>query len=409
MRETTYFDWHKWNATLCTTAEEIEKFLEENKIYGKIIQTVNVIGMAENMEKSNYVRQLRTTLAGVGVSYELMDSGKFPDMELTLLPCEVSISEPVVIVFEDDTTLEMQMCRNGAIKLAANQIPTPVKDGINFSNFDAGKMFNRLKGATVRGISLIDRTIESQNGRSTYVEKRYFRKLQFDVSGDYGFYLEKRYDNWYRFGLCEHHCYTDNGWETAQITYKELREAALTRQQIVIVEGHDSSSYFWIMPVKSISKEQEWEVKVEEYRPEQISIEEDDVGSMLYYFLDQIYDSSLQEPFRDTRLNGLDFEWNLEYNVFTYDSIRKMIETIREYTYLLQTDYDNPKLDELKACFHPSQFDSEYYYYQERPDEEATIRKNIYVAIEFYERFCDRMEIMMKNAPQFNLISFMGP
>ena len=163
------------------------------------------------------------------------------------------------------------------------------------------------------------------------------------------------------------------------------------------------------MPVKAISKEQEWEAKVEEYRPEQISIEEDDVGSMLYYFLDQIYDSSLQEPFRDTRLNGLDFEWNLEYNVFTYDSIRKMIETIQEYTYLLQTDYDNPKLDELKACFHPSQFDSEYYYYQERPDEEATIRKNIYVAIEFYKRFCDRMEIMMKNAPQFNLISFMGP
>ena len=49
--------------------------------------------------------------------------------------------------------------------------------------------------------------------------------------------------------------YTDNGWEIAKITYKELREAALTKQQIVIVEGHDSSSYFWIMPVKAISKE----------------------------------------------------------------------------------------------------------------------------------------------------------
>ena len=26
-----------------------------------------------------------------------------------------------------------------------------------------------------------------------------------------------------------------------------------------------------------------------------------------------------------------------------------------------------------------------------------------------YERFCNRMESMMDNAPQFNLISFMGP
>lgn len=409
MKAATYFDWHKWDATQCNTAEEIEKFLDENKIYGKTIQTISVIGMAENMEKFSYVCQLRRTLAGVGVSYELMDSGKFPNMEKTLLPCEVSISEPVVVVFEDGTTLEMQMCRNGAIKLAVNQIPVSVNDGINFSNFDAGKMFNRLKGATVRGISLIDRTIESQNGRSTYVEKRCFRKLQFDVSGEYGFYLEKRYDNWYRFGLSNRNCYKDFGWETARITYDALQQAAKPRQQITIVEGHDCSSYFWIMPVKAISKEQEWKVKVEEYRPEQISIEEDDVSRMLYYFLDQIYDSSLQEPFRDTRLYDLDFQWNLEYNVFTYDSIRKMIETIREYTYLLQTDYDNPELDELKACFHPGQFDSEYYYYQEQPDREATIRKNIYVAIEFYERFCDRMETMMEYAQQFNLISFMGP
>lgn len=405
----TFFDWHKWNATSCKTAEEIEKFLNENGIYEKTIFSVKVIGMAENMEKASYIQQLRTTLAKVGVSYDLIDSGKFPNMDKTLLPCEVSICEPVVIMFEDNTTLEMQIYRDGTIKMAINQIPQDVTNGLNFSNFDADRLFSKLKGASIRGISLINRTIESQSGRSSHAETRHFKKLQFDVSGDYGFYLEKGYDNWYRLGLCEYHCYTDFGWETSRITYDLLQQAAKPRQQIVIVEGHDSSSYFWIMPVKSISKKQEWEVKVEEYRPEEISIEEDDVGSMLYYFLDQFFDANLQEQFRDTRLYGLDFEWNLEYNVFTYDSIRKMIAKIREYTKILSLDYDNPVLDELKEKFYPSQFDSEYYYYRNPPKKEDVIRENIYVAIEFYERFCNRMESMMDNAPQFNLISFIGP
>jgi hypothetical protein len=403
------FDWHQWNATTCTTAEEIERFLSDNNVYGKKIRSVNVIGMAENMEKSNYTRQLRTTLANAGVSYELMDSGNFPQMEQTLLPCEVSVCEPVVITFEDDSTLELQIYRNGAVKIAVNQISASLNDGINFSNFNANLLFEKLTGCSIRGISLIDRKTESQSGRSAYVEKRSRRKLQFDIAGENGFYLENSYDNWYRFGLCEHHRYTEFGWETAKVTFKTLKAATFKKQQIAIVEGHDSSSFFWIMPVKAISKSQGWKVDVEEYRPEEISIEEDDVGSMLYYFLDQIFDPALQEPFRDVEMEGLNFKWNLEYNVFTYDSIKKMIATIREYAQLLQSDYDNPKLAPLKEGFYACQFDREYYYYKERPSEDETIRNNIYVAIDFYERFCNRMERMMEHTPQFGLISFMGP
>lgn len=403
------FDWHQWNPVVCSTAEEIERFLEENKIYGKPIAKINVIGMAENMEKSMRIQRQRAVLAGVGIPYDAMDSGSFPYMEEVLLPCEVSVCEPVVLAFDDSTTLEMQMCRDGTVKMAVNQIPESIHDGINICNFNASMLFNPLSGCVLRGISLICRTTESKNGRSAYTETRKRWKLQFDAKGDCGCYLESRYDNWYHFGICEHHCYTDFGWETAKVPFKQVEKSSICKQQIPIVEGHDSSSYFWIMPVKAISKPQEWDIHVEEYRQEQISIEEDDVGSMLYYFLKQVYDPSLQEPFRDMRLYGLDFEWNLEYNVFTYDSIRKMLSVIREHIQLLQTDYDNPKLDELKDGFYPSQFDSEYYYYRECPSKEETIRKNIYVALDFYERFCNRMESMMKYAPQFDLISFMGP
>lgn len=163
------------------------------------------------------------------------------------------------------------------------------------------------------------------------------------------------------------------------------------------------------MPVRAVSKDQEGEAEVEEHTAEEISIEAGHVRSMLYYFLNQFYDPSLQEPFRNTQLYGVKFDWDLEHNVYTYASVRKMIGRIREYARLLQTDYDNPVLDALKAGFRPGQFDTGYDSYQEQPDRETVIRKNIYVAIAFYAHFCDRMEVMLKNAPQFEFISFMGP
>lgn len=402
------FDWHQWAPTVCVSAKEIDQFLTENNVYGKSIISVNVIGMAENMEKSMLIQSQRTTLASAGIPYDVMDSGSFPYMEEVLLPCEVTICEPVVLIFDDNSTLEMQMCRNGTVKFSVNQIPATVHDGTNRCNVRASQLFGLLSGCIIRRIYLISCTTESSTG-APYVETRTSWKLEFNTSGDYGFYLESHYGSWYRFGVCAHHHHTYFGWETAKIPYRQLAGAAIGTQQIPIVEGHDCSSYFWIMPVKAISKQEEWNARVEEYRPEEISIEECDVDGMLYYFLDQVYDPSLQEPFRDMRLYGLDFEWNLEYNVFTYESIRKMLSLIREYTQLLQTDYDSPKLDALKECFYPGPFDSEYYYYRERPSREEVIRKNVFVAIDFYERFCNRMERMMKYAPQFDLISFMGP
>lgn len=381
MEKNIRFDWHTWNAITFRRAEEIEIFLNENKIYEKTILSVNVIGMTESDPKSTNA----------------------------LIPCEISICEPVVIEFSDNSTLEMQIYPDDSIKLSVNQIPANLTDGINFSNIDADKLFSKLKGASIRGIHLIKKTIESHNGKSSYTEVSVFTKLQFDVSGEYGFYIENNYDNWYNLALCKTYHAGDFGDKTALITTDAFKKALKPKHQIEIIEGHDCSSYFWIMPVKLISKHEEWDIDVEEYRDEEISIDEIYVYSFLYYFLEQYFDSSIQEPFRDTRIETLDFLWNLEYNVFTYDSIRNMLKKIREYSHLLKTDFDNPALNELKKRFSPSDFDNEYFRYKNPPGEEETIRNNIYVATEFYERFCDRMESMMAYAPQFDLISFMGP
>ncbi|MBO4954013.1 MAG: hypothetical protein J6D04_02565 [Clostridia bacterium] len=396
---TDRYDWHNWAPTTCNTVKEIKVFLQENKIYGKVIQSITCVGIGANLRQENLRCQARTVLAREGISYELIDSGKVP-LGKAILPFEISVCEPVIIAFEDNTTLEMQMLDSGIINLSVNQLSPYTEDGTNFSNVDADRLFSKLKGASIRNVSVI------KKNRHPHLEM-YYQKVEFELFGDGGFYLAKYYNCWNWFGLYESVTHTDFGRAPEKVTCDTLRKATKNRTQIVIVEGHDGGSCFWISPIRAVGKGRK--IQIEKCGAEEISIEEDDVGSMLYYFLEQIYDSDLQKPFRNPSDCGLDFEWNLEHNVFTYKSIQTMIENIREHTRLLQTDYDNPILDELKEGFYPWQFDSGCLYCKGTPQGEEVIRKNVHVAVEFYERFCDRMESMMKHAHRYNLISFMGP
>jgi hypothetical protein len=93
--------------------------------------------------------------------------------------------------------------------------------------------------------------------------------------------------------------------------------------------------------------------------------------------------------------------------------VRNIISEIRKFSEFLRIDFDNPELDELKKQFNPYTFrDCEINKStSELPDNEKIeiYRKNIDFVIDFYSRFCLRMEFMMKHSPQYNLISFMGP
>ena len=88
--------------------------------------------------------------------------------------------------------------------------------------------------------------------------------------------------------------------------------------------------------------------------------------------------------------------------------MKKMIEEIRRTVIMLKEDYDNPTLDEVKSLW-------TYYQYTNKSKDELTaeevneLRKNaVPVAIDFYERFCKRIENMLK-IPENDIISFAGP
>lgn len=190
----------------------------------------------------------------------------------------------------------------------------------------------------------------------------------------------------------------------------DKREDMCMEFQIKIVEGHDPSSYFWFRPV--ILKESGvilWdEVTV---LGEEFSIEEGDVDCFLSYFFYKHFDENLtynkrREEEIEDRIHG--FEWYLTDNFFTYDGLREMVKDIEETAALLETDYDNPRLDDVKEKF-------SIFYMCSRDDEDwmnpndTSVRRHISVVIDFYHRFTKRITAMMDNNKGTNVISIMGP
>ena len=119
-------------------------------------------------------------------------------------------------------------------------------------------------------------------------------------------------------------------------------------------------------------------------------------------------------PYEEIRPDycGNQFEWNLEYNVYSYKTMRVMLQDIEECIDLLEHEFDDPCLDGVKERYKWHSFDPESDNWSKRPSDkeaEVIIRNNIHVATDFYRRFVWRIRAMMENSPEYDLISFMGP
>ena len=132
----------------------------------------------------------------------------------------------------------------------------------------------------------------------------------------------------------------------------------------------------------------------------------------MYYFLDKYFDKDL--PYIDLReeYESDGFEWHLACNLYTYDTMNKMLDDIDECAELLDNAFDDPRLDELKGRLD---------YYRLCPDDDwhnrtytkaemmDFIRSGIGVVTNFYRRFSRRMRGMMEHSPDCDAISFTGP
>ena len=203
------------------------------------------------------------------------------------------------------------------------------------------------------------------------------------------------------------------------------------KKEIGIVDGHDSSSYFWIMPVRIVDYADTNDLdNVAEMKSAEISIEENDVARYLAPFLHKYFDDSLEANKRRVHQSWKDedgrehhsyvegFEWYLTHNFYPYDAVRNILRDINgtadalsvgkkaEFT-TKRKEQRGRETDKLIDAKDRSDEQVEEYH-ASRPAEDDT---EVGLVIDFYRRFVYRMEYMMKVGKEngYHLISFMGP
>ena len=202
-------------------------------------------------------------------------------------------------------------------------------------------------------------------------------------------------------------------------------------KKIGIVDGHDSSSYFWIRPVKVIDYTDTNDIySVIEMDTAEISIEEDDVAQYLTPFLDEYFDPTLEENMKregnywedddgNEHVEYIDgFEWYLTHNYYTFESVQRIIKDLKDTADALSSGTETSytlKLREkrgsatYKLVYAKDLSDEEVEEYnRNRPQEDDT---EVSLIVDFYNRLIYRLEYMLRIGAEngYNMISFMGP
>jgi len=121
------------------------------------------------------------------------------------------------------------------------------------------------------------------------------------------------------------------------------------------------------------------------------SVYEDDMTLLLNFIFEKYYDNELSKVFRNDKSIDI-YSWHYNYNVYTYETIMKIIDEIKEYVKLLKYDYKNHKLKDIK----------------QRNVLKGPNDKIVELIIMFYKHFCFMLEDLMQDNSGYNLISIIG-
>ncbi|MBQ8143261.1 MAG: hypothetical protein IJ042_00525 [Butyricicoccus sp.] len=391
------FSWYKWSAPFFETPAEVYRYLATLGLRGKRLREVRVIGSAFHVGDADrgilYHRVLQA-----GIEPDEAFPASYPYLEKILVPQRVHLCEPLQFVFEDETTLEFQPITGGA-RIGVNTIPLTITDGLNHADLDARRFFAEVCGCEltdfrVREVETTTRSFWRVDGEpSTRDQSAY--QIEWSFEGSNSLVLFWDWEGWFRAELNRY-------MQTCLVPYVRVTEAKGQNEQIAIINGRDSGGVYWIFPI-SLDDE-----TVEERMPVTsgygIAIDEGDVREFLSFFLVQWFDPSIQErdEWEENRFDSYG------HNYYTFESIRRMLEEIRAASWLLQEEYDHPVLDDLKSGFTWYLYTSKNWQEVTEAEKNELRRNRVPLAVDFYERFCARMEEMM-TLPGRNAISFAGP
>ena len=412
------FDIQEWKPTFCKTEKELNAFWEENQIARKKIIKINAIGIALNMDGWALGKRIQETLSSAGVTDDLMQKMDWDWYDNIQLNAELKLWEPIVFVLEDYSTVELMIFPDGVMGVSVNQIDPDTTEGVNHGDCDANILFSELLSRKCRRPEFYHRISYQGSGERESVQREEYAFL-FTLSGDSDlrFFIRAGHDSAYTCGLIFRYQFN---WE--QNIYKipmgRIHESLKDIRQVPILEGENTSSYFAICPL-TVEKEEKnprysWETK--DYYQYRMMIEEDDVQFFLFYFLYKYFDEDYNKKYagRDP-YDSVKFERWADPNLYSYLTMKEMLQEIEEKTRLLQEDFENPELKELIDGFAISYFLPDELW--NLPDQEdwneekkrEIIRDNLGIALDFYARFVKRVRKLMERNPDSDCICFSGP
>ena len=412
------FDIQEWKPTFCKTEKELNAFWEENQIARKKIIRINAIGIALNMDGWALGKRIQETLSSAGVTDDLMQKMDWDWHDSIQLNAELKLWEPIVFILEDYSTVELMIFPDGVMGVSVNQIDPNTTEGVNHGDCDANILFSEMLSRKCRRPEFYHRISYQGSGEGESVQSEEYAFV-FTLSGDSGlrFFIRAGHDSAFTCGLIFRYQFN---WE--QNIYKipmgRINESLKDIRQVPILEGENTSSYFAICPL-TVEKEEKnprysWETK--DYYQYRIMIEEDDVQFFLFYFLYKYFDEDYNKKYagRDP-YDNVKFERWADPNLYSYPTMKKMLQEIEDKTRLLQEDFENPELKELIDDFSISDFlpdelwglpDQEDWNEEKRRE---IIRDNLGIALDFYARFVKRVRKLMERNPDSDCICFTGP
>ncbi len=402
------FDWHEWSAPIYETPEEAVAAFNTLGLKGKTISRISAIGYAKNIDPLYTNSYLFDKLEKAGMPINEICTERYPHRDSIPIPCKASLCEPVQIIFTDGTSFEFLPMQHGGARFACNSIPVNMVDGLNHSNFDANALFGdgtldariREFSITAEKSSKTNYTDYSIKGNAPYTTERttYHYELSFNNYRELCF--QRKNGSWFDIELCDSIC-------CESIPFSKFQNAYKTTKYIPIVAGRDGGGSFWIAPTNRNEISSRNKPSERLFNNHGISIEDNYVLEFLIEFLLSYYDKALHQS--QNEFTGKFFD-QCGINLYTFDSMRGMLGDIRETALLLKADYDNPKLDDIKSHFQLMTFAG--YNSGISPSEKQhgkIIRKNIWIAIDFYNRFANRMETMLNTSVDCDLIAFTAP
>lgn len=361
------FNRFEWNKTICRTIKDLKANFPKSHLIGKRIKALNAVGSIEKSDSWN----LR--------AWKIRENNQLIEKksESENVDCVFYGNEPFVIVFEDNSTFEIQLLWGHDYCFSENQISPKTKDGINHCELNASILFSEIVGSIIKSIQVS-------------------REILIKTNSGFSLKISFRDSNHTFYALCK------NG-EVVQKKAADCFKALTNFEQIEIQDRHNTSSYFWIEPATELDSCAKGEFGVDYASDARISIEESYVYDYLACFLKKHYKPENHKVCRGE--NNQYFEWNLDPNLYKYHDMEEIISEIKETCHILKSDFNDKRLDEWKKYSIGANFINK----EKRLERTKFIERHIEMIIDFYKRFCFQIEQMMKHYPNYECIDFMGP